>query len=147
MEFEEEIKKIILEVAVSTGNVSGRNEQISIYHPYVSIDCISKSAVDITSESVTIPRIENSILRSFMIMLFQNGAYRTIKSMLRSLIDIDNECNAVKEANLVAYRRLEYLNRIESNVIRHPSVNEAWKEFRLYYKLSTGEDLPPLGNK
>ena len=46
-----------------------------------------------------------------------------------------------------ARARVEHWNRIENNIAQNPAVEEVWQEFRVHYKLATGEDLPDFKEK
>ena len=89
-----------------------------------------------------IPQYNFKVLRKFHQNILDKGPIAAIAYLIESVIDFVYELDNAKSALMNARFRVEHWNRIECNVSQHEAVKEAWDEFRVHYKLSTGEDLP-----
>ena len=110
---------------------------------YVYLNLRSSININNTcTSSMRIPRFRNSALKRFFICLKERGPKEAIRSFITEFIKLDQNYDHINY-DLTAQRcRVEHWNRIEGGISQNPAVLEAWEEFRVHYKLSTGEDLP-----
>lgn len=91
-------------------------------------------------------RMRHNIFRRYYDVLKDRGPISALEYMFRDFAELTQYTEKLSRQEADARKRVEHWNRIESNVRSNQAVLEAWKEFRVHYKLSTGEDLPPLGD-
>ena len=91
-------------------------------------------------------RAKPNVFRIYYDALRNRGPVQVLEYLLKDFVQITQYAEKVSRTETEARQRVEHWNRIESNIVNHQAVLEAWKEFRVHYKLSTGEDLPPLGD-